>query len=385
MLPGAPTTMLSPLTATDDPRLSVPAPSSARSFSASLSVPLQPPGGLTKTYAEPWPEGIPAAPEGAPATMMSPLTATLSKIAPSRVISLAFSVWGSSPLQPPAGLTNTYVTVDRGALGGFTNPTTAMMSALAATLIPKLSPSASEAISLAFSVRVPLQPPTGFTNTYAEPNPLAGGGSGGGGGGGGGASDAPTTMVSPLTARLMPKRSETAVPETVSLAFSVSGGSVGGRVQPPTGFTNTYAERWPALVSGTTTMVSPSTATRLPKALCGGASDAVSLALSVSGSGLVQPPAGFTNTYAASSPGAPTTMTSPLIATDWPKLSAVDVPPETVSFALSVSGSELLQPPAGLTNTYADPPLLLAPMTTVSPLTPTETPNPVTAAPAEAV
>src|SRR6266850_1385470 len=325
MLPGAPTTMLSPLTATDDPRLSVPAPSSARSFSASLSVPLQPPGGLTKTYAEPWPEGIPAAPEGAPATMMSPLTATLSKIAPSRVISLAFSV------------------------------------------------------------RVPLQPPTGFTNTYAEPNPLAGGGSGGGGGGGGGASDAPTTMVSPLTARLMPKRSETAVPETVSLAFSVSGGSVGGRVQPPTGFTNTYAERWPALVSGTTTMVSPSTATRLPKALCGGASDAVSLALSVSGSGLVQPPAGFTNTYAASSPGAPTTMTSPLIATDWPKLSAVDVPPETVSFALSVSGSELLQPPAGLTNTYADPPLLLAPMTTVSPLTPTETPNPVTAAPAEAV
>src|SRR6266850_1846393 len=325
MLPGAPTTMLSPLTATDDPRLSVPAPSSARSLSASFSVPLQPPGGLTKTYAEPWPEGIPAAPEGAPATMMSPLTATLSKIAPSRVISLAFSVWGSSPLQPPAGLTNTYVTVDRGALGGFTNPTTAMMSALAATLIPKLSPSASEAISLAFSVRVPLQPPTGFTNTYAEPNPLAGGGSGGGGGGGGGASDAPTTMVSPLTARLMPKRSETAVPETVSLAFSVSG------------------------------------------------------------SGLVQPPAGFTNTYAASSPGAPTTMTSPLIATDWPKLSAVDVPPETVSFALSVSGSELLQPPAGLTNTYADPPLLLAPMTTVSPLTPTETPNPVTAAPAEAV
>src|SRR6266850_1618974 len=311
MLPGAPTTMLSPLTATDDPRLSVPAPSSARSLSASFSVPLQPPGGLTKTYAEPWPEGIPAAPEGAPATMMSPLTATLSKIAPSRVISLAFSVWGSSPLQPPAGLTNTYVTVDRGALGGFTNPTTAMMSALAATLIPKLSPSASEAISLAFSVRVPLQPPTGFTNTYAEP--------------------------------------------------------------------------WPALVSGTTTMVSPSTATRLPKALCGGASDAVSLALSVSGSGLVQPPAGFTNTYAASSPGAPTTMTSPLIATDWPKLSAVDVPPETVSFALSVSGSELLQPPAGLTNTYADPPLLLAPMTTVSPLTPTETPNPVTAAPAEAV
>ena len=124
---------------------------------------------------------MPAAREGVPTTMMSPLTATLSNIAPSEAISLAFSV--RAPLQPPGGFTNAYVTVGS-------------------------------------QVRV-------NRNTGR------------------------TTMVSPLTPRLPPKKSLTGVPATVSLAFSVS-----VPVQPPTGLTNTYAVRCPALASGATTMVS---------------------------------------------------------------------------------------------------------------------------------
>src|SRR5580765_465946 len=218
-----------------------------------------------------------------------------------------------------------------------------MVSVPTATLNPNSFPSTlSEAVSLAFSVSVPVQPATGFTNTYAAPGRSSAT-----------ESDAPTTTVSPLTARLTPKKSRTTGPETVSLAFSVS-----MPVQPATGFTNMYAVRWPEFASGATTMLSPLAATTLPKTPCGVASDAVSLALCVSVP--LQPPAGFTNTYAApckaSAPGAPTTMASPLIATDWPNPSPA-VPPETMSFALSVSAA--FHPPAGLTNTCADPPVLL--------------------------
>src|SRR5215204_6618230 len=131
-------------------------------------------------------------------------------------------------------------------------PTT-MVSLLTATDWPRRSSDApSDAVSLAFWVRVPLQPPTGFTNTCAEPwlpfTPMS-------------SKCAPTTTVSPLTATENPNCSSNPPSPAISLALSVK-----APLQPPAGFTNTYVEPWLILAPmssnpAPTTMVSPLTAT----------------------------------------------------------------------------------------------------------------------------
>ena len=157
--------------------------------------------------------------------------------------------------------------------------------------------------------------------------------------------------------------------------------------QPATGFTNTYAEPWSLFAPmssayAPTTTVSLLIATAAPKRSLAAPSEAVSLAVSVM---VAQPAIGFTNTYAEpwllfapmSSTTAPTTTVSPLIATAKPKRSLA-APSEAVSLAVS---DIVAQPATGFTNTYAEPWLACAPM--VSAMAPTTTVSPLiaTAAP----
>src|SRR5262249_49928332 len=103
---------------------------------------------------------------------------------------------------------------------------------------------------------------------------------------------------------------------------------------------------------------------------------------------LRHPVPGLRNTYAEpwdpSSPGAPATTESPLIATELPRPSR-SLPSEAVSSAVSVAAAH---PPPGLTNTYAAPcprwPPRAPPMT-VSPSMATDAPSRSTALPSDAV
>src|SRR4051794_41292294 len=99
------------------------------------------------------------------------------------------------------------------------------------------------------------------------------------------------------------------------------------------------------------TVVSPLIAVVLPNRSLAWRSAAVDFEVSVA---LTHAPAGLTNTYAdpalLSSPDAPTTIVSPLIAgAPKPSLACRS---EAVSLAVCVT---FAHPPPGLTNTYADP------------------------------
>src|SRR5262245_37832732 len=124
--------------------------------------------------------------------MVSPLTATDSPNRSCIVLTEAVSLalWVRIPLQPPAGFTNTYAEPFAIVIGLPGSPTT-IVSSLAPTETPKPMPNTrGDAMSLAFSINVPAQPVTGCTNTYAAPwLPVA-----------------PTTMVSPHMATDSPNR-----------------------------------------------------------------------------------------------------------------------------------------------------------------------------------
>ena len=103
-------------------------------------------------------------------------------------------------------------------------------------------------------------------------------------------------MVCPLT-RHDTERSPAAPSEAVSFSLSVEAGSL----QPVAGFTNVYAEPWSGFgpmssKRAATTTVSPLIDDRLAELSLAAPSEAVSVALWVHV--LLQPPTGFTNTYA---------------------------------------------------------------------------------------
>ena len=95
---GAPATIVSPDTATDQPRSSPAAPSPAVSL-VCVAVAQVPPGGRTNTYADPRSLFVGMSSKGAPATIVSPDTAadqpSPSPLAPSPAVSLAASKNGS--------------------------------------------------------------------------------------------------------------------------------------------------------------------------------------------------------------------------------------------------------------------------------------------------
>src|SRR6266540_2518834 len=231
-------------------------------------------------------------------------------------------------------------------------PTTTV-SPLIATAAPKKS---NAAASLAVSFACWLQLVPLRTNTYAEPAMVS-------------PNWAPTTAVSPLIPTASPNRS----PDAASLAVSFA-----CWLQPVPLRTNTYAEpaSGPASVSSEmapTTAVSPLTATERPKVSLAAASLAVSFAC------WLQLVPLRTNTYAEPasilSPEAPTTSVSPVTATEKPKMSPA-------AASLAVSFACWLQPVPLRTNTYAEPALgpaavssTGAPTTAVSPLIPTAAPN----------
>jgi len=120
---------------------------------------------------------------------------------------------------------------------------------------------ASEAVNFADSVRVPVQPPPGFTKIYAEPESS-------------GTSlleKAPTMAVSPEIETEEPNPSPRAASEAVSLACCV---------QTPAVLVNIYAEPELSAVSSSrkapTMAVSPEIETEMPKLSPRAASEAVS-------------------------------------------------------------------------------------------------------------
>src|SRR2546426_793668 len=73
--PKAPTTAVSPETPTEVPKMSFAAPSEAVSLAICVAS-VQPVAGLTNTYSAPWSTWPPTVAKGAPATTVSPATAT---------------------------------------------------------------------------------------------------------------------------------------------------------------------------------------------------------------------------------------------------------------------------------------------------------------------
>src|SRR6266508_2562282 len=250
--------------------------------------------------------------------------------------------------------TNTYAepALEPASVSSARAPTTTV-SPLIATAAPKKS---NAAASLAVSFACWLQLVPLRTNTYAEPalGPASVSSEG-----------APITAVSPLTASALPKRSNTAASLAVSIACWL-------QLVPLR--TNTYAE--PASLAASeapTTTVLP----LIPTASPNRSPDAASLAVSFAC--WLQPVPLRTNTYAEPasilSPEAPTFFFNHVAATEKPKMSPA-------AASLAVSFACWLQPVPLRTNTYAEPALgpaavssTGAPTTAVSPLIPTAAPN----------
>src|SRR6266545_3854247 len=234
------------------------------------------------TYADPWSTLAPTSSHQAPATTVSPDTATetpsRSHRAPSEAVSFAVSV----PLaQPSAGLTNTYT--DPWLSLSPTSSSYALATSVSpdsATAQPSRSPAApSEAVSLAVSVPL-AHPSAGLTNTYTAPLPSAPNLS----------HAALATTVSPDTATDTPRWSYGAASEAVNFPVWVR------LAQPSAGLTNRYADPWlvNAAPGAPATTVSPDIATPQPSKSPAAPSEAVSLAVSVP---LAHPFAGVTKTY----------------------------------------------------------------------------------------
>src|SRR6266545_3212053 len=305
-------------------------------------------GAETNTYAEPALEPASVSSARAPTTTVSPLIATAAPKKSNAAASLAvsFACW----LQLVPLRTNTYAEPAMVSPNGA--PTTAV-----SPLIPTASPNRSpDAASLAVSFACWLQPVPLRTNTYAEPASGPASVS---------SEMAPTTAVSPPTATERPKVSLAAASLAVSFACWL-------QLVPLR--TNTYAE--PASLAASeapTTTVLP----LIPTASPNRSPDAASLAVSFAC--WLQPVPLRTNTYAEPasilSPEAPTTTVSPVTATEKPKMSPA-------AASLAVSFACWLQPVPLRTNTYAEPALgpaavssTGAPTTAVSPLIPTAAPN----------
>ena len=137
---GAPAVIVPLLTPTLEPSWSAGAPSEAVS-SAVCVASVQPPPGLVYTYTAPCASFPPAARRGAPLAIVSPLTATdqprASYWAPSEAVSSA--VWVAF-VQPPPGFVYTYTAPWSGLAPTVCcgEPTT-IVSALIATLVPSWS------------------------------------------------------------------------------------------------------------------------------------------------------------------------------------------------------------------------------------------------------